>query len=84
MGYYIFAFILMCATAIFAVAGIDKNKDYSSLIFILGTICGGAILLGINSDRPTALDVYQGKTTLRITYKNEVAIDSIVVFKDKK
>jgi hypothetical protein len=29
------------------------------------------------------MDVYQGKTTLEITYKDGVAIDSVVVFKDK-
>ena len=30
---------------------------------------------------PTAMDVYRGKTTLEITYKDSVAVDSIVVFK---
>ena len=32
---------------------------------------------------PTAMDVYQGKTTLEITYKDSMRIDSIVVFKDE-
>ena len=30
---------------------------------------------------PTAIDVYRGKTTLEITYRNGVPIDSAVVFK---
>lgn len=30
---------------------------------------------------PTALDVYQGKTTLEITYRDSVAVDSVVVYK---
>lgn len=30
---------------------------------------------------PTALDVYRGKTTLEITYRDSVAIDSVVVYK---
>lgn len=30
---------------------------------------------------PKAIDVYKGKTTLEITYKNNIAIDSTVVFK---
>ena len=34
--------------------------------------------------KPTAMDVYQGKTTLEITYKDSVAIDSVVIFKDKE
>ncbi len=29
------------------------------------------------------MQVYQGKTTLEITYKNGVPIDSVVVYKDK-
>ena len=32
---------------------------------------------------PTALDVYRGKTTLEITYRDSVAIDSTVVYKVK-
>ena len=30
---------------------------------------------------PKAMDVYRGRTTLEITYKDSVAIDSVVVFK---
>ena len=32
-------------------------------------------------DKPTAIDVYRGKTTLEITYRDSVAIDSTVVYK---
>jgi hypothetical protein len=35
-------------------------------------------------DIPSAMDVYHGKTTLEITYKDGVAIDSVVVFKNEK
>lgn len=35
------------------------------------------------SGKPTAMDVYQGKTTLDITYKDDVPVDSVVVFKNK-
>lgn len=34
--------------------------------------------------KPSAMDVYQGKTTLEITYKDSVAVDSVVVFKNDK
>ena len=34
-------------------------------------------------EQPTALDVYRGKTTLEITYRDSVAIDSTVVYKIK-
>lgn len=58
------------------------------LDFFLGTIgaytLSGGLLMLQESHKPTAMDVYQGKTTLEVTYKNGIAVDSLVVFKDKK
>ena len=50
---------------------------------ILGII--GAIGHQVELDKvtPTALDVYRGKTTLEITYRDSVATDSVVVYKTK-
>ncbi len=54
----------------------------------LGTLlaCVGAVLIAANhyEKSPSAMDVYQGRTTLEITYKDGVPVDSIVVFKNKK
>lgn len=36
----------------------------------------------IANPKPTAMDVYRGKTTLEYTIRDGVKIDSIVVFKD--
>ena len=47
---------------------------YSFLVFILSLSC---------VCKPSAIDVYRGKTTLEITYKNRVPIDSTVVWKNK-
>ena len=33
--------------------------------------------------KPQAIDVYKGKTTLEITYKDKVPIDSTVVWKNR-
>lgn len=30
---------------------------------------------------PSAIDVYRGKTTLQVTYKNNVPIDTTVIYK---
>lgn len=48
--------------------------------------CLGAMLIMANNyeKEPSAMDVYQGKTTLEITYKDGVAIDTVVVFKEKR
>lgn len=50
-----------------------------SFFFVLEVILVGNI---IKDPQPTAMDVYQGKTTLEYTIKDSVKIDSIVVFKD--
>lgn len=53
----------------------------------LGTLlaCVGAVLITANhyEKNPSAMDVYQGRTTMEITYKDGVPVDSVVVFKDK-
>ena len=65
------------------------TKILSALDGILGAMLIGISIIGtysiifsiINNNKPSALDVYKGKTTLEITYKDGVAIDSVVVYK---
>lgn len=63
--------------------GIAKNIDpIPTFICLLGFIvCLLAMYLSYSSSTPTTLDVYRGKTTLEITYRDSVAVDSVVVFK---
>ena len=42
-----------------------------------------AICLIINLRKPRAIDVYKGNTTLEITYKESIPIDSVVVWKNR-
>ena len=76
--------LIMLITSLFCLLCIDK----SGLAFLLGVIgaylLSGGLIMYQESNKPTAMDVYQGKTTLEITYKDGVPIDSVVVFKDKK
>lgn len=65
-----FAFLLRW----YDVAGFDV-----ALGALGGACCG--ICMVFSDNTPTALDVYQGKTTLEITYRDSVAVDSVVVFK---
>ena len=48
------------------------------------TMFGSLITYVIRDTEPQAIEVYQGKTTLEFTYKDGVAIDSVVVFKNNK
>ena len=62
--------------------------DKSGFAFLFGVmgayILSGGVMMHQESHKPTAMDVYQGKTTLEITYKDGVPVDSVVVFKDKE
>jgi len=62
--------------------------DANGWAFCLGVmgayILSGGIMMYQESCKPTAMDVYKGKTTLEITYKDGVPVDSVVVFKDKE
>ena len=58
-------------------------KEFLGTLFdwVVGAITGVLIYVSIVSNKPTALDVYRGKTTLEITYRDSVAVDSIIVYK---
>lgn len=61
----------------------EKSEAISTIllmIVILMTVIG-IIMVSYKPVTPTALDVYRGKTTLQITYKDSIPIDSVVVFK---
>ena len=47
-------------------------------LFVLETIC---ICESVSEPRPTAMDVYQGKTTIEYTVRDGVKTDSVVVWK---
>ena len=60
------------------------NRAISCFFAIMFSI----ILTGVfidykHKDIPTSLDVYQGKTTIEITYRDSIPVDTIVVFKDE-
>ena len=83
------ALIMLCLILIVVAVVIDSSTlgQYAStglLIFFVGFVVIG-VTIGICTPNyePTALDVYRGKTTLEITYRDSVAIDSTVVYKVK-
>ena len=39
-------------------------------------------MTAVATGTPSAMDVYRGKTTLEITYKDGIPVDSVVVFKN--
>jgi hypothetical protein len=63
----------------------NKDERFLSafLLTISGIICIELLASYENRNTPTSLDVYQGKTTLEITYRDSIPIDTVVVFKSE-
>ena len=63
----------------------DKATYDDTPIFFITMILNViiAICLIINLRKPRAIDVYQGNTTLEVTYKESTPIDSVVVWKNR-
>lgn len=62
--------------------------DEGAFAFLWGVIgafiLSGGLFMYEESHKPTAMDVYQGKTTLQITYRDSIPVDSVVVFKERE
>ena len=52
-------------------------QKYSLIALCTVCVCG---IISIST--PQAIDVYRGRTTLEITYRDSIPIDSVVVFKE--
>lgn len=62
----------------------DVGRPICMFFLVILSILLGAIIETHNeSKRPSALDVYTGKTELRITSVNGVPVDTVVIFKEK-
>ena len=64
----------------------EGDSPISILTFFL-TVMWCALLHDISIKNykpksPTAIDVYRGKTTLKVIYIDSIAIDTVVVFKE--
>ena len=76
------------AIFIFCVICFVEDKDLQ-----LGACCGCFLTLSLSvsialiiesiNPRISTIDVYRGKTTLGITYRDSVAVDSVVVWKEE-
>lgn len=74
--------------------GIDNESFIMTFVGYILLVCSIIIGVGVysllkdNSDDktnvPQAIDVYRGETTLEITYRDSVPIDTVVVFKQYK
>ena len=77
--------IFVCSLVILIENEILEDKDFTRTIMgiIIGCSMIAMFLMIAYLCKPRAIDVYRDKTTLEITYKNNVPIDTVVVWKGK-
>ena len=81
MGIYLLLVFIISFCCIPLSFRYDDNRASTISFCIIAFISCIAMIKVVYT--PEAIDVYQGKTTLEITYKDNVPIDSVVVFKNK-
>ena len=77
--------LFVCSIVILIENKILEGTDFTRTILGIFTGCSmiAMFLIIAYLCKPKAIDVYRDKTTLEITYKNNVPIDTIVVWKGK-
>lgn len=83
--------LIILAAFLFALICVfSKDDEFTFPCAALGACIIVFIITGVslldNRYNPSVepIDVYRGKTTLEITYRDSVAVDSIVVWKEEK
>ena len=73
--------LLICLTCL-------SLKRYSSIVWTITLTLNIAGILNViiyhATEAPSALDVYKGKTVLKITYEDKVPVDTVVIYKKGK
>ena len=80
-----FAVLLFICAIVFIAITVVKHIDinYGFCLAICGIFAFVSVqeMMKLENPKPAAIDVYRDKTTLEVTYRDSVAIDSVVVFK---
>ena len=84
----IWMFIVLLVVAISCMVAAGVNDEWDG--FFYGWWFAGCLLLAFvlgiemwHTPAPSAIDVYRGRTTLEVTYRDSLTVDSVVVFKDE-
>ena len=77
--------IAVSSLVTFTESGVIEDKKFMRIIMITVTVCSiiAMFLIFAHLSKPKPIDVYRGNTALEITYKDNVPIDSVVIWKGK-
>ena len=80
---FLFYFFGVMLVAMFIVYKEKKYEWAATWAIVFALLYGVFGSLYLQQYEPSAIDVYRGKTTLEITYRDSVVVDSVVVYKMK-
>ena len=81
MAFLIIGILLLSLSFLICIFYISYRSEYFTMLPICIGVVGLIFISIYIQSIPNALDVYKGKTQLRITYEGNTPVDSIVVFK---
>lgn len=77
----ILSIIIFLVGCIFVAVAATGDNDYAIPMAITYFGISLFMVVAYYENKPKAIDVYSNKTTLEITYRGKVPVDSVVVFK---
>ena len=80
---FLFSLFGVLLIAMFIIYKEKKHEWAATWAIVFGIMYGSLSTYLIQEQRCFNLDAYRGKTTLEITYRDSVAVDSVVVYKMK-
>ena len=77
--------IAISSLVTFTESGVIEDQKFMRIIMITITACSviAMFLIFTHLSKPKPIDVYRGNTTLEITYKDNLPVDSVVIWKGK-
>lgn len=82
----IFIIVIVAAIVLFIYSMVNSEMDSfcNGMMFAIGVLIAFILCYVMwGKPLPRAIDVYRGHTTLEITYRDSIAIDSVVVWKEE-
>lgn len=79
---FIIGIILVAGALLLWFLAINECMDIpSTIICFIVVLLGLSLIANYSVKTPSAMDVYQGKTELKITYEGTTPTDSVVIYK---
>ena len=79
--FIIFSAIALVATFIWNTTSKTTRVESSFMLIATTLLLFISIVTYVEQDYPSAKSVYEGKTTLQITYEDSIPVDTVVVYK---